>query len=430
MGVSYHYTRKQASLPVHLEPICGDQRAISDASGAEPRYGMRVFLRKLLSYRGRRSILRSAGAYIRRRHTRVKSIHGMRIFYGLRMMLLTHARPQFGSVARRREACFYVDGERAFARIEQLLRSARHTIAIHMFIWVDDVTGRAIAERLVEAADRGVHVRITKDTAGDLFELDRDFVTTKSEVRGIWRRFWAHPRITVDTAPERNHAKVFIVDDETILIGGMNIADVYRYRWHDFLVELRGRRFIEEYLSGSRHSASSDRVRLVVNGPHGHAIRTVLSELLRSAKRELILEQAYLSDSSVLRQLCDASKRGVHVRIILPGESDLFQNANAISIAELLKHGDPERIQIFRYPVMLHGKLILVDRERAFIGSANLMTTSIDGMGEVNVLLSGRHTRVLRSVRETVREDLLHSTPILSAPRLRWLTRILASVGL
>lgn len=412
--------------------ICTAARSILSQYPRAPGFRILVpmFLRKLFSHRGRRSIFRSAGAYLRRQRKGIQSVHGMRVFYGLRMILLTHARPRIGSVARRREAILYVDGERAFQRIDQLLRSARFAIAIHMFIWVDDMTGRGIAERLVEAADRGVQVRITKDTAGDLFELDRDFVTTKSETSSIWHRFWSHPRIVVDTASERNHAKVFVVDDETILLGGMNIANAYRFRWHDFLVELRGKRFVDEYLSGHRTSSGHERVRLVVNGPHGREVRQALTHLLKSAKREIILEHAYFSDPEILHTLADASRRGVHVRIILPGESDVFQNANAVSIAQLLQSGNPARIQIFRYPVMLHGKLVLVDRQRAFIGSANMMTTSLDAMGEVNVLLSGRHTAILRSIRDTVREDLIRSAPIMSPPRLRWLTRALAALGL
>lgn len=389
-----------------------------------------MFLRRLLSHRGRRSIVRSMQAYVRRSGRKLHSIHSMRVFYGLRMMLLTHAPSQFGSMARRREAWLYVDGERAFARLDQLLQSARHTVAVHMFIWMDDATGRQVAKRLIEAADRGVRVRVTKDTGGDLFELDHDFYTTRSERDGIWKRFWTHPHITVDTAPDRNHAKVFVIDDETLLLGGMNIADVYRYHWHDFLVELRGRRFVDEYLSGRYVSSGNDHIRLVMNGPHGRNIRVVLTELLQSAAQEIILEQAYVSDPEVLRLLSAMSHRGVFVRIILPGKSRVFQNANAVSIAGLLESGNPSRIQVFHYPGMLHGKLVLVDRTKAFIGSANLMTTSLDAMGEVNVLLSGRHARIMRSIRETVREDLLRSSPILSPPRLRWLTRILASVGL
>jgi cardiolipin synthase len=369
-------------------------------------------------------------AYVRRSGRKLHSIHSMRVFYGLRMMLLTHVPSGLGSVARHREAWLYVDGERAFARLDQLLRSARHTVAVHMFIWVDDATGRQVAERLIEAADRGVRVRVTKDIGGDLFELDHDFYTTRSERDGIWKRFWTHPHITVDTTADRNHAKVFVIDDETLLLGGMNIADVYRYHWHDFLVELRGKRFVHEYLSGQHSSSSSDHVRLVMNGPHGRHIRTVLTRLLQSATREIILEQAYVSDPEVLSLLAAMSHRGVYVRIILPGKSRVFQNANAVSIASLLETANPARIQVFHYPGMLHGKLVLVDRERACIGSANLMTSSLDAMGEVNVLLSGRHTRIMRSIRETVREDLLRSSPVLSPPRLRWLTRILASVGL
>jgi phosphatidylserine/phosphatidylglycerophosphate/cardiolipin synthase-like enzyme len=81
------------------------------------------------------------------------------------------------------------------------------------------------------------------------------------------------------------------------------------------------------------------------------------------------------------------------------------------------------------YPGMVHGKLILVDDTQVFVGSANLMTSSLDQMGEVSVLLrENRH--IARKVRSIVQEDILLSEPLFHPPKLKWLGRWLALLGL
>jgi cardiolipin synthase len=352
------------------------------------------------------------------------------MFYRLRMLVMLRMQQRIGSIVRRREAELYVDGEEAFRRIDELLRGARHTIIIHMFIWVDDPTGRGVALCLVEAADRGVNVHVTKDTAGDMFERNHDFLTTKTDGNPVWQRFWNHPNIYVDVPEECNHGKVYIIDGETMLLGGMNISDEYRYHLHDFLVELRGSRFVEEYLSESPRARSADAVRLVMNSLHHSAVREAIIELIQSAKWEIILEQAYLSDPAMLDLLAQRSLEGIQVRVILPLRTSVHHRANIVAIATLMEQGHGEHMQIFHYPRMLHGKMILVDRDRAFVGSANLMTSSLDAMGEVNVLITGRRHPIVRRARETIRSDILHSIPLQGPPRLRWVTRILAYLGL
>lgn len=384
----------------------------------------------IFSRRSRRSMIRGVRAYFRRRGSHPRWFQSLRMFYRLRMLVMLHMQRRIGAIVRRREAKLHVDGEEAFARIDTLLRSARHTIIIHMFIWIDDPTGRTVALRLVEAADRGVNVHVTKDTSGDMFELNRDFLTTKTDGTGIWQRFWNHPNIHVEAAEERNHGKVYIIDGETMLLGGMNISDEYRYAWHDFLIELRGARFVEEYLSESPRMSQKDPVRLVMNTLHRSAVREAVTELIHGAKREIILEQAYLSDPGIVDLLAKRSHRGLHVRVILPLRTDVHHRANIVAMAALMEKGHDERLQIFRYPGMLHGKLIVVDRETAFIGSANLMTSSLDAMGEVNVLITGRNHSVVRRAREIIRSDLIRSTPLQGVPQLQWLTRVLAYLGL
>src|SRR3989338_10506540 len=95
----------------------------------------------IFSRRSRRSMIRGARAYLRRRGSHPRWFQSLRMFYRLRMLLLLRTQRRISSLVRRREAELYVDGEEAFKRIDEVLRGARHTIIIHMFIWLDDPTG-------------------------------------------------------------------------------------------------------------------------------------------------------------------------------------------------------------------------------------------------------------------------------------------------
>ena len=167
-----------------------------------------------------------------------------------------------------------------------------------------------------------------------------------------------------------------------------------------------------------------------MNSLHHSAVREAITALIHGARREIILEQAYFSDPGIVDLLAKRSHEGIHVRVILPLRTSVHHSANIVTMASLMEQGHDERMQIFQYPGMLHGKMILVDRVRAFIGSANLMTSSLDAMGEVNVLITGKNHSVVRRARETVRFDLLRSTPLQGPPQLRWVTRVLAYLGL
>lgn len=357
------------------------------------------------------------------------------MFYRMRVEVMLRSRVPIRGISRFPAARLWVDRE-AFPRVKQLIRRASHTVVIQMFIWKDDRLGREMAEVLCDAADRGVHVSVSKEAVGDVFELGRDFLGTKHQSHGVWKKFWHHPRINIIYETCNDHAKVFIIDDRILLITGMNIADEYHEDWHDYLVELRGRSFVEHYLTGE--VPVSDGVRktailqtggggqdasLVINTGHRKEIRPAVMDLLRSASRSIVLEHSYLSDAAVMDLLARRSRDGVRIIVILPRQANWHQYANMQAVGRLLAEGDARRVSVFLFPRMVHGKIILTDRRRAFIGSANLMTTSLDEMGEVNVLLQGRAHSAIRKLRGVLRDDILESMPVSRPPRFRWLWR-------
>lgn len=353
-----------------------------------------------------------------------------RLFYHLRIRSLFHAferhleRPiqHLRLLTDRPRVRVYVDGKDAFACILKWIRKAQHMIVIQMFIWKDDPTGRMVAEALLRAADRGVMVSISKEALGDAFEWEEDFLTTKNDRLGVWHRFWHHSNIEVLYGHHGDHAKVYTIDDRVLLLTGMNIADEYRFDWHDLLIQVRSPALVQAYLSGG---GRTDSLTLVMNQDSRSGIRPALRKFLQSAKRSIVLEHAYLSDPEVLQILARKSHTGVRITIILPAHPDSHHYANMQSVAWLIGHSSRQNLQIFLYPKMLHSKVTLVDHWRVFLGSANLMQESLDDMGEVNLLIDRSHHRALVKINTMVRLDILKSRLIEAPPSLWWYQRIL-----
>lgn len=138
-----------------------------------------------------------------------------------------------------------------------LIRAARRSVDLQTFIWKNDASGRLLLWELLEAARRGVKVRIIAD---QLFsETDPAtiaFVTTAHpnlEVRhyrpafrridpALWRQALAG-LLAFRATNQRMHNKVMLVDDAVLLTGGRNVEDAYfdhatyyNYRDRDVLV--------------------------------------------------------------------------------------------------------------------------------------------------------------------------------------------------
>lgn len=356
-------------------------------------------------------------------------VQGLRMFYRLRTEVVLQSE-QIGRMARRNDVRVWVDGTEAFPRIERLFRRARHSIIIQMFIWKDDSTGQRMATTLLEAADRGVRVEITKEAVGDVFEFQHDFLGTQKSDLPLWKRFWSHPNIDVTYAKHNDHTKVYVIDDHILILAGMNIADEYRYDWHDYLVELHGSHFVRCYLTREPMKQTEGQARIVMNTDTQKDIRNEVMRLLRSAEHSIVVEHCYFSDPEVISLLIRRSHEGIRIIVIVPERQGLHYHANLQSVARLLSEGNTSSMQVLLFPGIVHGKILLIDRDMAFLGSANFMRSSLDDMGEVNVLIQGASRAPLQKLRETLRQDILRSRPMAAAPYLWWTTKVLAWMGL
>ena len=108
------------------------------------------------------------------------------------------------------------------------------------------------------------------------------------------------------------------------------------------------------------------------------------------AENSLHMTNAYfVPDHQTVDALTDAAKRGVDVKIILPGTTDssLAQYAGQYYYSELLKSG----VKLYRrHNVLLHAKTLVIDGVWSTVGSTNMDFWSFSSNDEVNAVILSR----------------------------------------
>src|SRR6185369_8054568 len=124
-----------------------------------------------------------------------------------------------------------------------------------------------------------------------------------------------------------------------------------------------------------------------------------------SATKSIYISNAYfVPDSDTLRALEGAVRRGVDVRVIVPGEINdvpIVRHASRMHYDLMLRRG----IRIFEYqPTMMHAKTMVVDGIWSTVGSSNFDDRSFRLNDEVNVNVYDEG--IAAKLEEMFREDL------------------------
>lgn len=304
-------------------------------------------------------------------------------------------------------------GEDYFARLVRLLDDARQTVHIQTYIFEDDDTGQLVADALLRAARRGVQVWVMADGFGS--KALPDAFVQRLRAGGVQFRFFEHiVSIWKWQGGRTLHQKVVVTDRCRALVGGINIADKYRGTadtppWLDFAVLIEGDvcSFLHDLCDDvyrhqywkRRFSFWNKPARFLPLPPRDGLVRFRLNDWMRrktevfqsyakgisSARESLVIVASYLLPGRTVRsRLAAAAKRGVAVRILLTGPSDVPVSrwAEQYLTYWMLQKG----IRVFNWErSVMHGKTIIVDGQWASIGSYNLNPLSRFRSLELNV---------------------------------------------
>jgi cardiolipin synthase A/B len=296
------------------------------------------------------------------------------------------------------EVEIYFDGRAAFAAMREAALAARREILLESYIFKDDATGRLFLEEAKAAAARGLRVRVLADAIGS--------ISTRAE---FWREMESHgiethlfhplfPRLWYQ--PFRDHRKILVVDREVGFTGGMNIGEEYGspnpkpgQTWRDTHVRVKGpaawemavvfsegwshalgESFEIDPLPAEAAAAPGSRILVLDSRPNrGQAeSAAVLAAIAAACRERLWITNSYFAPGwRAIRILTETARRGVDVRLLLPGKSDLpiVRRAGHGYYRALLEGG----VRIFEYQAaILHAKCLVADGLVSVVGSTNL----------------------------------------------------------
>lgn len=126
-----------------------------------------------------------------------------------------------------------------------LIRKAQKSIEVEFFIYELDETSKLFTYELIQAAKRGVKVKVLVDYSIAVFALAPEYASYLKR-EGIEVRYYnTVANANIIAAQHRNHRKLLIVDENKLITGGRNIANDYfdinsRYNFLDFDIFVTG----------------------------------------------------------------------------------------------------------------------------------------------------------------------------------------------
>jgi cardiolipin synthase A/B len=329
------------------------------------------------------------------------------------------------------------DGDETYPAMLEAIDRAERSVSLASYIFDNDRAGEAFLDRLVQARQRGVEVRVLIDDVGGSYS--RPTMLRRLRQAGLNAQAFLPTRVPrlFKYANLRNHRKLLVVDGRVGFTGGTNIREGHwlglepespvqcvHFRFEGPVVAHLQEAFgmdwafaADELLEGEAWFPKLARAgdvwaRGVPDGPDEDLDKmplTILGALTAARRSVHVVTPYFLPDLSILQALSVAALRGVQVHIVLPSRNNipLVQWATAATLPEILGRG----CRVYSSPPPFdHTKLLLIDDLWALVGSTNWDARSLRLNFEFNVecysaaLVSQLHALVDRKI--VVSEEL------------------------
>lgn len=368
-----------------------------------------------------------------------------------------------GGFSHNNHVTIFHEGDAAFLSIIESINGANHSIYLETYILANDRIGLWLRDALIAARGRGTRITILYDHVGSA-GLANSFLKPMTDagikVLGfnpiwVWRR--KGPLLF------RDHRKIIVIDEQIAFCGSMNMSADYAGplygtdRYRDSIAIVRGPAVkdllkitlesiaesefdreqeapsIIELLNVDKKEALKLFFRRLVRPiqplkPSQQSDGTLVQVLRSNMRRNLTHIQKSMEESvnraveycyfttpyflphqALKKALINARRRGVDVRILSAGLSDvpLMRSASRHVYKELLQHD----IRIYEMTQKtLHAKLATIDNIYASIGSYNLDHWSARRNLEVN--LSFIDPEIAQELKKQFETDLTLSQEI------------------
>jgi cardiolipin synthase len=299
------------------------------------------------------------------------------------------------------------DADAFFPAIIEEISKAEHTIHLLFYIYHPGARTDDVSRALIDAAARGVRVRLLVDAVGSRPFLEGPWPNALRDA-GVKIRVALPVRLArawVARVDLRNHRKLAVFDSTTALTGSMNLADPAIFKrdagvgpWVDIMARVRGPSahaldvvFALDWCAEHPDAefsaavpqtpppAGGSPVQIISSGPGDNPddLRRVLLQSIYNAREELVVSTPYfVPDDTMMTALTTAAKRGVETTLIVPEKVDsrLVRHAARAYYDDLIHAG--VSVRLFQGG-LLHAKTAVIDRRLTLLGSANLDRRSL-----------------------------------------------------
>lgn len=314
----------------------------------------------------------------------------------------------------RNKVAFIKGGKPYFDLLIHLIQSAKESIHLQVYIFEDDETGSIVADALKDAAKRHVQVYLLTDGYASQ-HLNKKFIRELKEAGVHFRFFEPFYKSTHYYFGRRMHHKIFVADARHALTGGINIANRYndvneKTSWLDFALYIEGEVAKELCIlcwkTWNNFSPQAAAITCEKNNTaltfgntefcnvrmrrndwvrRKNEISSSYIEIFKTARSCINIMCSYFLPGKVIRRLLShATQRGVKVRIIIAGPSDV----------KLAKYAERwmydwhlrNNIELYEYqPTVLHAKIASCDGTWLTTGSYNINNISAYASIELNM---------------------------------------------
>jgi cardiolipin synthase len=323
-----------------------------------------------------------------------------------------------------------VDGPQTFRAMFAAMKSAKRNIYLEYYIFENvESDGVHLVDLLTAKARAGVSVAVIYDSYGSVDTPKAVFDALRAAGVALLE---FHPVDPLKAGlgynlNDRDHRKILAVDGRTAIVGGVNLYTAYQPHpharmvasdgpapetWHDTDLEIDGpaaaalqQVFLDHWAveqgpalpavaDPPPPAAGNEAVRIIASDHNDTIPRyyaTILSAIRNAQQRVWLAAAYFVPTEDEKHDLIAAARRGVDVRLMLPGESD-SQLALAVGRSE---YGDLLEAGVKIYELqdgMLHSKFATIDGVWSAIGSSNFDHRSILFNDEVDAVVLGRDT--------------------------------------
>ncbi len=292
----------------------------------------------------------------------------------------------------------FQNGDGIFPAMLAAIAGAQRTVNLETYIYWSGEIGRTFADALSGRARAGVAVHLTIDWAGSL-QMDEALLDAMQDAGVRVERYRPLRWYNLGRMNNRTHRKLLVVDGRIGFTGGVGIADQWTghaqdpEHWRESHFRIEGPVVAQmqsafndnwikttgELLNGPEYFPELERAgdvdaHLFIASPAGgsESMHLMYLSAVAAATRSIDLCAAYfVPDRLIADALLAACRRGVRVRVLLPGahiDSETVRLTSRASWGPLLEGG----VEIHEYrPTMIHVKLLVVDGEMVSVGSTN-----------------------------------------------------------